>query len=344
LQKNIAARKEAKKKSELDPKLIKEKLKERINAIPHSTKNTIRLEWVSKSVSISDEKSVVDKVVVNGCYGPLNAQRLCQIQNQIKSTQMTISQAISLRSAYLQQKTMFRHRILLKQAKSVFNQYKRGMNVLDLAKKLDQPPMNVFRVILSEMKWSKNQIRKALRDPKTFKERERNELLVAESMDIISMANQNDIHKNSEDFEDLLSAWLKEKGIRFSRQKELEIEQKKEFGKAILTPDFLFLDKVVINGVPCHWIDCKAFYGANLEFTIKKTKKQMSRYIDHWGSGAIVFLQGFSEAIKIQDCAILNAYGALDIRKLAKLEEKICSAINRVPTTTFNDNTKDEKI
>jgi hypothetical protein len=338
MKKNGAATKNEK---PLDPVLIKAKLKERINSIPPSEKNTIQLEWTSKSISEIDEKIVADMVVVKGCYGPLDAKQMDQIQNQIKSTQMTFSQAISLRSAYLQQKVMYRHQILRKQAKKVSNQYQMGHNVLDLAKKADQPPMNVFRVILSSaMKWDKSKIKKSLRDPKTLKERERNEFLAAESMDIVSMVNQNEIHENSEKFEDLLSAWLEKKGVRFARQKELETEQKEEFGRTVLTPDFLLLDEVIINGTPCHWIDCKAFYGANLQFTIKKTKQQMKRYIDHWGTGAIVYLQGFSEAIKIQDCALLNAHGALDIKTLSRLEEKIYVAINTVSLTTFDDKKK----
>lgn len=331
---------EKKNDKQLDPKLIKVLLKERINSIPQSEKNTFQLKWTSKSISTRDEKIVADKAVVKGYYGPLNAHQMTEIQNHIESTQMTLSQAISLRSAYLQQKVMHRHETLRRQAKAVCNEYKKGQTVLDLAKKRDQPPMNVFRVILSAMKWTKPKIKKALRDPTQFEQRERKEFLAAESMDLVSMVNQDEIHEHSEIFEDLLSAWLEQKGIRFARQKELGMEQKKEFGKTILTPDFLLLDHVSINGTPCHWIDCKAFYGANLQFTIKKTRQQMARYIDHWGSGAIVYLQGFSEAIKIQDCALLNAYGALDIESLSKLEDKISEAKNRVSLTTFNDKTK----
>jgi hypothetical protein len=201
--------------------------------------------------------------------------------------------------------------------------------------------MNVFRTMLAEMKWSKIQIKTALRDPQKFEKREREEFLAAESSDVVSMVNQVEIHKNAEIFEDVLSAWLEKKGIRFVRQKQLETEQKEEFGSPVLTPDFLLLDSVIIDGISCHWIDCKAFYGCNLQFSIKKTKKQMTRYINHWGSGAIVYLQGFSEAIKIPNCVLLNAYGALDVDILSHLEEKNCAGLNKVATTVF-DNTKEK--
>jgi len=332
--KNAEKKKKKTKKKEVDPEFVKAKLKERINVLSDSERQIFQLEWASFAISESDEKAIADKFV-KGWYGPMDGQEIEQMRDHIKSTQMSILQVISLRSAYLQQKVMYRHQILKKQAKNAYNQYKKGVNVLDLAKDLDQPPMNVFRIILSQMKWSKAQIKRTLRDPHQFETRERKEFLAAESSDIVSMVNQVEIQKNAEIFEDVLSAWLKGKKIRFVRQKQLESEQKKEFGTAVLTPDFLLLDSVLINGVPCHWIDCKAFYGANLQFTIKKTNKQMKRYINHWGSGAIVYLQGFSEKIKISDCLLLNAYGALDVQTLSKLEEKNCTALNRVTTTVF---------
>mmetsp|Transcript_13194 Transcript_13194/g.30780 ORF Transcript_13194/g.30780 Transcript_13194/m.30780 type:complete len:408 (+) Transcript_13194:132-1355(+) len=326
------------KQEPLDQEQIKSKLKERIQSIPPPQKKNIRIIWFSKSTSTTDEKKVADKLVLKGCYGPIDRQQMASIKNHIQSTEISLFQAITIRAAYLKQKTMFRTAMLRKQSRDVCNQYKNGCSVLDLAQKFDQPPMNVFRTILSELKWSKGAIKIALRDPKKFKARERKEFLAAESADIVSMVNQADIHENAEEFEDVLSVWLEEKGIRFVRQKELESEQKDEFGKAIVTPDFLILDQLEINGVACHWIDCKAYYGTNQRLSIRKTKQQMSRYIDHWGSGAIVYLQGFSEAMEImEDCIVLSAHGALDKKTLSRLEEEHCVAINNVSKTVFEE-------
>lgn len=325
------------KEETMDPELIKAKLTERINSIPRSDKNSFELKWISEPISTIDEKKVANRIVIKGCYGPLDTQQMTKIQNEIKSTPFTLSQALSLRSEYLRQKVMYRHDYLRKNAKNVCQQYRMGHSVLDLAKKADQPPMNVLRTILSEMKWSKPKIKNALSDPRKFEARERNEFLAAESADMVSTANP-EIHEISEKFEDIFSIWLEEKGIRFARQKELEKEQKEEFGKAILTPDFLLLDRVDINGVPCHWVDCKAFYGANLGFTIKKTKRQMKKYIEQWGSGAIVYSQGFSEAIQIEDCALLAARGVLCMKSLTQLEQQICAAVNKISLTTLTDN------
>ncbi len=333
-----------KEKKQLDPEVIESKLKRRINSIPCSEKNTFQLEWPSKPISKKDEERVSKRLVTKGYYGPLDAQHISDIETRLKSTEMSLPQAVSLRSALLTQKAASRHPILKRNENRLCKQYKGGQSILDLAKKVDQPPMNVLRQILSAMSWSKGAIKQALRDPSRFEPRERTEFLAAESMDLTSCVNHDDIHEHSENFEDILSNWLHQKGIRFVRQKQLEAEQKAEFGNPILTPDFLLLDQVYINGTPCHWVDCKAYYGANCRFSIQTTKKQMKRYKDRWGSGAIVYLQGFSEAIVIQDCLLLNGYGALDKKLLSTLEDKICAAKNSVSLTTFNDEGKEKKV
>ena len=79
---------------------------ERINVLSDSERKIFQLEWTSLAISESDEKIVADYVIVNGWYGPMDANELLQMRDHVKSTQMTVPQAISLRSAYLQQKGM----------------------------------------------------------------------------------------------------------------------------------------------------------------------------------------------------------------------------------------------
>jgi hypothetical protein len=94
------------KKEELGPELIKIKLIERINVLSDSERKIFQLKWTSLAITESDEKIVADSVIVKGWYGPMDANELLQMRDHVKSTQMTVSQAISLRSAYLQQKGM----------------------------------------------------------------------------------------------------------------------------------------------------------------------------------------------------------------------------------------------
>ena len=80
-------------------------------------------------------------------------------------------------------------------------------------------------------------------------------------------------------------------------------------------PDILFLDHVEINGQPVAWIDAKHFYGADVGFQRKKMSKQMMRYINEWGSGAIVFRHGFSENLYMAGVTMLDA-SPLDLSEL----------------------------
>merc|ERR1712086_443813 len=96
------------------------------------------------------------------------------------------------------------------------------------------------------------------------------------------------------EFELVVQRFLVSKGVTFVTQKQLEAEQERDFGAPVLTPDFLILDELIVNGQAVKWLDAKAFYGANTSLNIKRVRKQMSKYIEHWGSGAIMFLQGFS--------------------------------------------------
>ncbi len=75
------------------------------------------------------------------------------------------------------------------------------------------------------------------------------------------------------------------------------------------------IDLVEINGVPISWIDAKHFYGANLSFPRKKTKKQVGRYVDEWGAGAVVYRHGFCAGLKVGGALLLDS-SPLDLSKL----------------------------
>ena len=77
------------------------------------------------------------------------------------------------------------------------------------------------------------------------------------------------------------------------------------------------LDNVIVNGQPIAWVDAKHFYGADLRFQRKKTIKQMNRYIEEWGQGAIVFRHGFSANLRIPGVILLDS-SQLNLEKLGK--------------------------
>lgn len=113
-------------------------------------------------------------------------------------------------------------------------------------------------------------------------------------------------------------------GIAFVTQDILVREQKSRFGKIIASPDFLLLDDVTVNGKSVRWIDCKAFYGADVNCRRFGVQKQSSRYHEYWGNGAVLFLEGFSEGLVTMDshaCCFLSAREFMNEGYLQPLEE-----------------------
>tara|TARA_X000001036_G_scaffold298595_1_gene277667 strand:- start:2958 stop:4040 length:1083 start_codon:yes stop_codon:yes gene_type:complete len=271
--------------------------------------------WPTSPVPLKEEADMAKVVIRKGEFGWLDDARVDEIAEIVRQRKMTLDQVLSLRSALLQQKTVYGHGRLKSRSKVLLRLYNEGVNVVDLSKRFDFPPMNIFRVILAEKKWSKSRIKESLRTPSKLSKREREEFEMAEAADRVSNVDQTETHIRADLFEDILSDWFESKGVRIRRQPEMVTEQKKELGRPVKTPDILFLDLVEINGKPIAWIDAKHFYGADVDFQRKKMVKQMNRYIEEWGSGAIVYRHGFSENLFIPGCTLLDA-DTLDLSRL----------------------------
>ena len=272
-------------------------------------------EWLTNPVPLKDEEALAKFVVKKGEFGWLEDSRVDEIGQFVDGKNMTLDQALSLRSALLQQKTVYSHGRLKSKAKALSRLYHEGVSVVDLSKRFDFPPMNIFRVILGEKRWSKSRIKECLREPSKMKKREREEFEKAEAADRVSNVDQSETHSRADLFEEILADWFESRGVRIRRQNEMVSEQRLEHGRPINTPDILFLDHVEINGQPVAWIDAKHFYGADVSFQRKKMAKQMSRYIEEWGSGAVVYRHGFSENLFIPGCLMLDAEN-LDLSKM----------------------------
>lgn len=280
---------------------------------------TFKFEWKISPVPLKDEEEMAGKVMRKGEFGWLEDERVDEIAVIAKDYKMTLEQALSLRSALLQQKTVYGHGRLRSQGKNMLRLYKEGVSVVDLSTRFDFPPMNIFRIILGEMRWSKTKIKESLRQPSRLSERERAEFEAAEAADRVSNVDQGESQERADLFEDILADWFEEQGVRLRRQPEMVKEQKQDLGRPVRTPDLLFLDHVEINGKPVAWIDAKHFYGADVDFQRKKMAKQMARYIEEWGSGAVVYRHGFSQNLFMPGCTLLDA-NVLDLSKLGSGE------------------------
>ena len=278
-------------------------------------------KWSNNPVALKTESTLASKVVRKGEFGWLPDERVTEIGTMVDNLDMTLDQALSLRSALLQQKTVYSHGQLQARGKALIRLYREGVGIVDLSKRFDFPPMNIFRLILKEMGWSKSRIKETLRAPSRFKERERNEFEAAEAADRVSHVDQSETHVRADLFEEILADWFEDQGVRVRRQPEMVKEQMKEHGRPVNTPDLLFLDHVEINGEPVAWIDAKHFYGADVDFQRKKIVKQANRYVEAWGQGALVFRHGFCANVHIPGTVLLDC-GPLDLSALNRSTEE----------------------
>lgn len=300
--------------------MMKEQLSKRRDHLPDGkTRKSFSFEWESIPILNSIETAMARQVVKRGRYNAVSESEKEAISKfiRISKSTMTLSQAISLRAALLQDKTMDRHhKVLGKHEKDIADRYQRGQGILSLSKKYDTPPVNLFRTVLSGRGFQKSQIRQCIKNPGNhLNDRDLREFQKACREDVVSNPNCEKAQKQAELFETITEHFLRDLGLTFLTQKDLIKEQKQLYGKIFASPDFLILDDLVVNGHQVRWIDCKAFYGANVNCRKKGVKTQTARYQEYWGSGAFLFLEGHSEGLLgIADCTCLSARQFMETR------------------------------
>ena len=283
----------------------------------------IKMNWKLSPVPKGVEREVHDIVCRPGEFGFLDDNRVDEIAELIGDRPISLEQALSLRAALNQEKAVFSHGRLQRRAREMSRKYEGGESVLSLSKRYDFPPVNLFRAILTARNWSKNRIKETLREPeKKLGKRDLAEFRKAEAEDRVTHVNQAETHHAADLFEKVLCDHFTANGVRYRTQTELLKEQVEAEGRPVRTPDLLMLDHVEINGVPVAWIDAKHFYGAGLSFQRKKTQKQVNRYVEEWGHGAIIYRHGFCDGLKLKGAILLDA-SPIDLTELIEHNKRL---------------------
>jgi hypothetical protein len=184
----------------------------RKNSVP----NTFQFHWESNPIKVSEEDFVTKRAVYKGCFGPITEEDKIQLAHAIETTSMTLAQATSLRSILLQEKAMFNNSRITTQAKQLHAMYRAGSTILELSNLIDCPPMNILRAILAQMKFTKADIKKGLKNPKgCLRGREQQECFAAEAADFVSSGNQGRQRAHADAFEDVIAEWLDQRGVSF---------------------------------------------------------------------------------------------------------------------------------
>jgi hypothetical protein len=215
---------------------------------------------------------------------------------------------------------MIRHEKLVNNTKKLYDKFKNNKSIMYLSKKYDFAPLMLIRQFLKYNGYDKKKIKNMLKEPEKIKDINlKNDLIFIKEneLDVFTQENKSHSEKNAIEFEKQIGKFLSKYSIKFKTQEDLAKEQIIKYGKAINTPDFLILSKFTINGKQINWIDAKNFYGAKSWFIKFSLKNQIIKYIKEWGFGAIVFSQGVSSELKINnDNVILIDYDSLDNAKI----------------------------
>ena len=281
----------------------------------------VEIKWKTKAVTKEVQSKAGKIACIPGEFGFLPEERVQEIAEKLEGLPISLEQALSLRAALNQEKSVYSHSKLMRRSNELSRRYDSGESVISLSKRFDAPPVNTFRAILTGRGWTKTRIKDTLnKNPSKLNKRDREQFELAESVDRVSSVNQTETQTAAEVFEEILCSYFESVGVRFRRQEDLLREQTKQEGRAIITPDLLLLDDVRINGVPCAWIDAKHFFGADLKFPKKKTQKQVDRYVAEYGQGALVYRHGFCEGLRQRGAIKLDS-SPLDLKPLEEFHE-----------------------
>ena len=281
----------------------------------------VEIRWKTNAVPKPVQVSAGKISCVPGEFGFLPEERVQEIAVQLEGMPISLEQALSLRAALNQEKSVYSHSKLMRRSNELSRRYDSGESVISLSKRFDAPPVNTFRAVLTGRGWTKTRIKDTLnKNPSKLNKRDREQFELAESVDRVSSVNQTETQNAAEVFEEILCDHFSSLGIRFRKQDDLLNEQKRSEGRAIITPDLLLLDDVRINGIPCAWIDAKHFFGADLKFPRKKTQKQVDRYVAEYGQGAIVYRHGFCAGLRLRGAVKLDS-SPLDLQPLEDFHE-----------------------
>ena len=129
-----------------------------------------------------------------------------------------------------------------------------------------------------------------------------------------TITNQSQQAQYSRSFESVILDYLI--GVKGIDVSNIMTEDDQKVDKSKGTPDILFKTPIYINGRLISWLECKAYYASAMILRdktcknppIRKVSKQIARYTEEYGDGAIIFLRGFHVDLlkEWEDCLLLD--------------------------------------
>ncbi len=191
------------------------------------------------------------------------------------------------------------------QARQLVTAWKGGESLLQIAQRVDFPPILTAYQLLMEDRVPRKRFWAYIRDPATIPDRRlRKEVEELLEEDLIYSPEGTDIqHARGKVGEGRLNEWLDRHGISYLTENDLRGEHTK-------TPDVLLHEPLVVDNLEIHWIESKANFGDRVEIRRNLTK-QLAPYLSLFGSGLVIYWFGYvydqplPEGILISDETLL---------------------------------------
>ena len=178
----------------------------------------IEIRWNTNAVSREVQNRAGKIACIPGEFGLLPEERGQVIASDLDGLPISLEQALSLRAALNQEKSVYSHSKLMRRANERSRRYDSGESVIALSKRFDAPPVNTFRAILTGRGWTKTRIKDTLnKNPSKLNQRDKEQFELAASVDRVSSVNQTETQNAAEVFEEILCDHFSSLGIRFRR-------------------------------------------------------------------------------------------------------------------------------
>lgn len=277
--------------------------------------------WTNTGQSAAVYDRLRDLFWHNTDYGPLTATGRDAIAKAVArfnveagavgNAAITPESAIAIRNVVLKDKITRGYPRMNAKMPQIAQAYNKGRDVLQLSTKYDFPPLNMLRGIFLARGMDRQAVYAvfALRKPADtlLHGRDLEQYNLASANDAESTFNQQRIAAVAAENEARAVKYFVQKlGMRAKTQDDLTAEQTKKYGRAVITPDLLFIDEVYINDARVHWIDYKDYIGTSAKFVLQLNTEQAAKYTKKWGPGALLYRRGWIEGVKIPGAILLD--------------------------------------
>ena len=209
----------------------------------------------------------------------------------------------AIRSQYLQRKSIKNHYKVKDKAGIYYNEWKNGKSIAEIALDVDFPPVLLANFLMLKMRFSKKKTKEIIKNTNLVKKNKRlkdelDEILGRDELYTLRSHDKQSAEGNRR--EDRIGNWLDKKNIKYFTENELRAGTVE--GK---TPDFLLLEPIDWHGDKYSWIESKASFGD--EYIHRKNHgKQVSKYVELYGQGILVYWYGYLDVLKSRGYTIVD--------------------------------------